>query len=170
MIRKTRITVKIIPALHTELENSRGSVACHKQFGRRQSLPKHEKWGCTTTQPKEWTCPIYSVVHCKSTSNRSPSIYSLSDYPSVWGWKTVLLFKIVPMIANNSLQKLLRTILSRFEIIDLGMPCFPMILSMNTFATCLAEKGCLRMMKQAYLLNRSSLYKVHGPIFQYLFL
>ena len=59
----------------------------------------------------------------------------------------MLLFNIVPMVANNFFQKLLRNILSLSVMMDFGMSCFLTILSMNVSATCLAKKGCFMEIK-----------------------
>lgn len=59
----------------------------------------------------------------------------------------MFLFKVVPIVVNSSFQELLKNILSRSVIIDLGTVCFVSTLSIKVSATCFAEKGCFRVTK-----------------------
>ena len=68
----------------------------------------------------------------------------------------MLLFKTVPKVEKSSFQKLLKNILSRLEIRDLGTPCLLTSLSIKISATCLTEKGCFQLSKCANLLKRST--------------
>lgn len=62
----------------------------------------------------------------------------------------------VPDMAKNSCQNLLTNIGSQSLIMDMGIPCNLTIFSTNFSTKILAVKGCVSVMKWAYLLSRST--------------
>lgn len=76
-----------------------------------------------------------------------------SDCPSLWGWKAVDIWSLVPLKRINSLLKLEVNTESRSETIDYRMACSLTMSLKNAWATVSAEYGCARGMKWAYLLK-----------------
>lgn len=73
---------------------------------------------------------IWSVVLCNNIGDTFlDNGWPLLVWSLVYGWNPVLLLRTVPVADNSSFQKLLKNILSRSMISDLGTPCLLTTLS-----------------------------------------
>ena len=64
-----------------------------------------------------WSLPAKHL--CKLPGQQLPTLAC----PSVWGWYVLLNWSIVPSLLHNLLQKLLKSLVSLYDVNVLGMPC-----------------------------------------------
>jgi hypothetical protein len=83
------------------------------------------------------------------------TLLTTSDWPSVWGWKAVLMQRVTPAIRNKSRHALPVKTGSRSMTIEDGNPCSRTTPSKKARATEAAVYGWLSAMKWAYYEKRS---------------
>jgi hypothetical protein len=86
----------------------------------------------------------------------SNTLFTLSFWPSIWGWWAVLNANSVPKPANKLFQKLGVNLASRSETMVLGRPCNLKIYFIKKLATPMVLKVDLIGMKWATLLKLST--------------
>jgi hypothetical protein len=83
-------------------------------------------------------------------------LFTTSDWPSIYGWKAVLMRSVMPASLKRSCHTLPVNTGSRSLTIDVGNPCNRTMPSKKVRVTDAAVYGCSRGMKWAYLENRST--------------
>jgi hypothetical protein len=94
-----------------------------------------------------------AVDHLPHSAN-TMTLLTTSDWPSVWGWKAVLMRRVTPAIRNKSRHTLPVKTGSRLLTIEDGNPCSRTTPSKKARATEAAVYGWLSVMKWAYFEKR----------------